>query len=54
MPVVIAAEQDGVAEPPSVVAEKIGIDVADKYRVRVGSVFDRQDLRRVLYVLERR
>jgi transposase-like protein len=54
MPVVITAEQDGVAEPPSVVAEKIEIDVADKYRVCVGSGFDRQALRRVLDVLERR
>ena len=54
MPVVITAEQDGVAEPPSVVSEKIEIDVADKYRVRVDSGFDRQALRRVLDVLERR
>ena len=54
MPVVITAEQDGVAEPPSAVAEKIEIDVAGKYRVRVGSGFDRQALRRVLDVLEQR
>ena len=52
--VVITAEQDGVAEPPSAVAEKIEIDVAGKYRVRVGSGFDRQALRRVLDVLEQR
>ena len=50
----ITAEQDGVAEPPSTVVEKIEIDVAGKYRVRVGSGFDRQALRRVLDVLERR
>ena len=35
-------------------AEKIEIDVAGKYRVRVGSGFDRQALRRVLDELERR
>ena len=34
--------------------EKIEIDVADKYRVRVGNGFDGQALRRVLDVLERR
>jgi transposase len=54
MPVVITAEQDGVAAPPSTVAEKIEIDVAGKYRICVGSGFDRQALRRVLDVLERR
>ena len=42
MPVVITAEQDGVAAPPSTVAEKIEIDVAGKYRICVGSGFDRQ------------
>jgi hypothetical protein len=40
--------------PPSTVAEKIEIDVAGKYGICVGSVFDRQALRRVLDVLERR
>jgi transposase len=54
MPVVITAERDGVAAPPSTVSEKIDIDVAGKYRVCVGSGFDRQALRRVLDVLERR
>ena len=54
IPVMITAEQDAVAEPPSAVAEKIEIDVAGKYRVRVGSGFDGQALRRVLDVLERR
>jgi transposase len=54
MPVVISAEQDGVAAPPSTVAERIEIDVAGKYRVYVGSGFDRQALGRVLDVLERR
>jgi transposase len=54
MPVVIAAEPDGVAGPPSTVAEKIEIDVAGRYRVCIGSGFDRQALRRLLDVLERR
>ena len=54
MPVVITAEQNGVAAPPSTISEKIEIDVAGKYRVCVGSGFDRQALRRVLDVLKRR
>jgi uncharacterized protein (UPF0335 family) len=41
-------------EPPAAVPKKIEIDVADKYRVRVGNGFDGQALRRVLDVLERR
>jgi transposase len=52
IPVIV--RQDAVAEPPAAVPEKIEIDVADKYRVRVGSGFDGQALRRVLDVLERR
>ena len=54
MPVVITAEQEGMAAAPSTVAERIEIDVAGKYRVWVGDGFDRQVLRRVLDVLERR
>ena len=54
MPVVITPEQDDVATPASTVAEKIEIDVAGKYRVCISSGFDRQALRRVLDVLERR
>jgi transposase len=54
MPVVITAEQDDVAAAPSTVSERIEIDVAGKYRVWVGSGFDRQALRGVLDVLERR
>ena len=54
MPVVITAERDGVAAPPSTAVEKIEINVAGKYRVRVGNGFDGQALRRVLDVLERR
>jgi transposase len=54
MPVVVTAEQDAVATQPSTVAETIEIDLAGKYRVRVGSGVDTQALRRVLDVLERR
>ena len=54
IPVMITADQDSVPAQPSAVAEKIEIDVAGKYRVRVGSGFDGQALRRVLDVLERR
>jgi transposase len=54
MPVVITKEPDGIAAPPTAVAETIEIDVAGKYRVRIGSGFDRQALRRVIEVLERR
>lgn len=53
IPVMVTAEQDGVAAPPTV-AETIEIDLAGKYRVRVGNSFDGQALRRVLDVLERR
>src|SRR3981081_1136353 len=54
IPVMITAEQDAVAAQPPAVAEQIEIDVTGKYRVRVGSGFDGQALRRVLDVLERR
>ena len=54
IPVMVTANQDAVAAPPLIAAEKIEIDVAGKYRVRIGSGFDGQALRRVLDVLERR
>jgi transposase len=54
IPVMITAAQDGITAPPSTVVEKIEINVAGKYRVRVGNGFDGQALRRVLDVLERR
>jgi len=54
VPVVVTAEQDAVATQPSRVAETIEIDLAGKYRVRVGNGVDAQALRRVLDVLERR
>ena len=52
IPVVVKAEHTGAR--PSIVAEKIEVDVAGKYRVRVCGNFDEQVLRRVLDVLERR
>ena len=54
IPVMITAKQDAVAAQSPAVADKIEIDVTGKYRVRVGSGFDGQALRRVLDVLERR
>lgn len=54
MPVVITTGPADVAAPPSAVAEKIEIDVAGKYRIWVGGGVDRQALRRVIEVLERR
>ena len=54
IPVMVTAEPDAVAAQPSTVAEKIEIDLAGKYRVRVSSGVDAQALRRVLDVLERR
>jgi transposase len=54
IPVMVTADRDAVAAAPSTVVEKIEIDVAGKYRVRVSSGVDAQALRRVLDVLERR
>ena len=55
IPVTLAAEQDGGGSAqPSAVGETIEIEVASKYRIRVGSSFDGQALRRVLDVLGRR
>ena len=54
VPVMVTAEPDAVVTQPSTVVETIEIDVAGKYRVRVGSGVDAQALRRVLDVLERR
>ena len=52
IPVMVTAGQDAVATQPSTVAATIEIDLAGKYRVRVGSGVDAQALRRVLDVLE--
>jgi transposase len=54
IPVVVAPEQTAVGAPRSTIAEKIEIDIAGKYRVRVCGSFEEQVLRRVLDVLERR
>jgi transposase len=54
IPVTVTAETAAVATAPSSVAERIEIDLAGKYFVRVGSGVDAQALRRVLDVLERR
>jgi transposase len=54
IPVVVTADRDAVAEQASSIPETIEIDVAGKYRVRVGCGFDGPALRRVLDVLERR
>jgi hypothetical protein len=52
----MSAEADGACakDRPSAVAETIEIEVAGKYRIRVGSCFDGETLRRVLEVLGRR
>jgi transposase len=54
IPVTITVEKDGAAAAPMAVSEKIEIDVGGKYRVHIGGGFDKQALRRVLDVLERR
>ena len=54
LPVMVTAEDNAGATQPANVAEMIEIDLAGKYRVRVGSGVDTQALRRVLDVLERR
>jgi hypothetical protein len=51
---VVTADRDAAAEQPPALPETIVIDVAGKYRVRVGCGFDGPVLRRVLDVLERR
>jgi transposase len=54
IPVVVTGERDVVATQPSSIVETIEIDLAGKYRIRIGSGVDAQALRRVLDVLERR
>jgi transposase len=54
IPVVVTAEPDAVVTQPSTAAAAIEIDLAGKYRVRVGSAVEVEALRRVLDVLERR
>lgn len=54
IPVTITAEPAAVAAQPSSMGDGIEIDIAGKYRVRIGGIVDGQALRRVLDVLERR
>jgi transposase len=54
IPVMITAEQDGVAPQPSIVGGKIEIHIGGRYRVCVDGGFDRQAPPRVLDVLEQR
>jgi transposase len=54
IPVVVKPEQTAVAARSAITSEKIEIDVAGKYRIRVSGCFEEQVLRRVLEVLERR
>jgi transposase len=54
IPVVVAPEQTAVAPRSAPASEKIEIDVAGTYRIRVSGDFEEQALRRVLDVLERR
>lgn len=54
IPVVVASERTAVAALPSGIAEKIEIEIAGKYRIRICGNFDGEVLRRVLDVLERR
>jgi transposase len=52
VPVMVTADQRGDGSPGASVA--IEIDLAGRYRIRVGSGVDEHALRRVLDVLERR
>ena len=54
IPVVVQAERASVGAQPSLVGEKVEIDVAGKYRVRFWGNVDEEVLRRVLDLLERR
>jgi transposase-like protein len=54
IPMIVTTEANAVATQPSSLAATIEIELAGKYRVRVGSGVDVQALRRVLDVLERR
>ena len=54
VPVTVTAAQGDDASPASRAADTIEIELAGRYRVRVGSGVDGQALRRVLDLLERR
>jgi transposase len=54
VPVIVTAEERSGAAPAPSAVDTIEIEVAGKYRIRVGSGVDGKALRRVLDVLERR
>jgi transposase len=54
IPVVVASEQTAMAAAPSAIAERIEIEIAGKYRIRICGSFNGEVLRGVLDVLERR
>ena len=54
VPVIVTAEEHSDAAPAPSAMDTIEIEVAGKYRIRVGSGVDGKALRRVLDVLERR
>jgi Transposase and inactivated derivatives len=54
LPVTVTAEPPGEVSAASSVVDTIEIELAGKYRVRVGGGVDGKALRRVLDVLERR
>ena len=54
LPVMVGAQEDSVAGQPAIGGDRIEIDVAGRYRIRIGGSFDGQALRRVLDVLEGR
>jgi transposase len=54
VPVVVTPEQTANAARSTTAFEKIEIDVAGRYRIRVSGSFEGPVLRRVLDVLERR
>jgi transposase len=54
LPVTVTAEPGGDVSAASSTADTIEIELAGRYRVRVGSGVDGKALRRVLDVLERR
>jgi transposase len=54
VPVLVTAEEHGDVAPAPRTVDTIEIELAGKYRLRVGSGVDGKALRRVLDVLERR
>jgi transposase-like protein len=54
VPVIVTTEEHGEVVPAPSAMDTIEIEIAGKYRIRVGSGVDGKALRRVLDVLERR